>query len=123
MMKKHKTMKKILACFLASMMAAGLCACGQSADDAAEAADYLTIQPPSKIGRGVSISDFHGIRDGSSDEKAPETEESRDKDMDGGKRGRRVTERDQLDLLLALKAGRLSQMLRENDLIEELVLC
>lgn len=41
-MKKHKTMKKILACFLASMMAAGLCACGQAADEAAEAADYLT---------------------------------------------------------------------------------
>ena len=42
LIKKHKTMKKILACFLASMMAAGVCACGQSADEAAEAVDYLT---------------------------------------------------------------------------------
>ena len=43
-MKKHKKMKKIVACIIASMMITGLCACaGQSADEAAaDAAEYLT---------------------------------------------------------------------------------
>ena len=43
-MKKHKRMKKMLACIIASTMIYGLCACaGQSTGDtAAEAADYLT---------------------------------------------------------------------------------
>ena len=43
-MNKYKTMKKILACILASVMIYGLCACsGQSADDsAADASGYLT---------------------------------------------------------------------------------
>ena len=43
-MKKHKNLKKILACILASAMIYGLCACaGQSSDSAAaDAAEYLT---------------------------------------------------------------------------------
>lgn len=43
-MNKYKTMKKILACILASVMIYGLCACsGQSADNAgADAYEYLT---------------------------------------------------------------------------------
>ena len=43
-MKKHKRIKNIMACIIASTMIYGLCACaGQSADDsAADAADYLT---------------------------------------------------------------------------------
>lgn len=43
-MDKHKKIKKILACAIASVMIYGLCACaGQSADEAAaDASDYLT---------------------------------------------------------------------------------
>ena len=43
-MKKHKKMKKILACIIASTMIFGLCACsGQSADSTASgASEYLT---------------------------------------------------------------------------------
>ena len=88
-----------------------------------QAADYLTIQPPSKIGRGVSISDFKEIQD--SDEEVSDTERMVSETLNqiDSRRGRKVTTRDKADLLLAWKSGRLNQVLVENDMIEELVLC
>ena len=88
-----------------------------------QAADYLTIQPPSKIGRGVSISDFKEIQD--SDEEVSDTERivSETLNQIDSRRGRKVTTRDKADLLLAWKAGRLNQVMVENDMIEEVVLC
>lgn len=91
----------------------------------AQAADYLTVQPPSKIGKGMSISDFRITKDELEEPLPEENEDSVPVAQFSlaPRRGRKSAERETIDLLVAYKNGTLHSLLKEYNLIEELVLC
>ena len=91
-----------------------------------QAAEYLTIQPPSKIGKGMSISDFRIVEDPAvrSEEEESETVLTVDDTYQAPvRRGRKSATREKRDLLVAYKSGTLDSMLKKYGMIEELVVC
>lgn len=96
----------------------------------AAAADYLTIQPPKELGVGTFISDFKPPVEGC---EGPVMACESDSGLGEGnhparrlyavQRGRKAAERDEKDLLAALKAGTLRDMLLSQGMVEEVVLC
>lgn len=97
------------------------------------AADYLVIQPPKELDKGTFLSDFkRPAADCMGAVTAPESVPgAQDEPQDTGtvkrlyavQRGRKAAERDERDLLAALKAGTLREVLLSLDMVEEVVLC
>lgn len=109
----------------------------------AAAADYLAILPPKELGKGTFISDFTlpereaetGVTPPGAAVEHPSTQEvlsepltapaesSEGKRLYANQRGRKNTERDKRDMIVAYKAGTLRELLLSCDMVEEVVLC
>lgn len=90
------------------------------------AVDYLAIKPPHEYDGGSFISDFKVTAQrpaGGLNELEINISKAHEKRLYANPRGRRAQKRDELDLICGFKEGKLHEMLRKNELLEEAVLC